>query len=159
MRSSDPCCRRPACAWGGAQSPQKYPKGPIQVGQVPLCARTRARHRVRAKRRSLGDIRVFASPCGDLAPRSRDLCCGRPASAWGRAPQNPKVPKGSYTSRRLSSWGLRAKGGAARRQTEDFTREFFAMFVSSPRSRDPAWPRRAGRLLKKIVFSTPETPV
>ena len=47
------------------------------------------------------------------------------------------------------AWGLRAKGGAARPQTEDFTREFFAMFVSSPRSSDPARPRRAGRLLKR----------
>ena len=154
------CAFNASNAYGAAPCrPQIELKLPIQVGVVSRRARTRARHRVRAKRRSLGDIRVFASPCGDLAPRSRDLCCGRPASAWGRAPQNPKVPKGSYTSRRLSSWGLRAKGGAARRQTEDFTREFFAMFVSSPRSSDPARPRRLGRLPKKVVFSTPQTPV
>ena len=57
------------------------------------------------------------------------------------------------------SWGLRAKGGAARRQTKDFTREFFPMFISSPRSSDPARRCRAGRLPKKVVFSSPETPV
>ena len=35
---------------------RKYPNGPRQVGVVSRRARTRARHRVRAKRRSLGDI-------------------------------------------------------------------------------------------------------
>ena len=35
---------------------RKYAKGPIQVGVVSRHASTRARHRVRAKRRSLGDI-------------------------------------------------------------------------------------------------------
>ena len=92
----------------------------------------------------------------DSSSRSGGLKSGNGFSRRKRTGQGHFFSKSSSCGWPFS-WGLRAKGGTARRQMKDFTREFFTMFVSSPRSSDPARRCRAERLLKKVVFSTPET--
>ena len=100
---------------------KKYPNGPMQVGVVSRLARAAARLRVCANREfgtSFTRDELFSSRSRDPSPE-----CVR--SPWGRTPQNPKVPKWSYTNRRGFPPRLRVGTGRTVHQ-QSFQAEVFS---------------------------------
>ena len=113
---------------------KKYPNGPMQVGVVSRLACAAVRLRVCANREfgtSFTRDELFSSRSRDPSPE-----CVR--SPWGRTPQNPKVPKWSFTIIQVGviSRLARASGQDGLRANDGFKPKFSGAMARS--RRDPA---------------------